>query len=272
MGKNKKKNKNKNNKANRSNKKNQTPQTSGVTTPAQLKTHDGTAEDPQPSSMTSYGPNVEAQQDSQSKKHPESSVQHQRRRHYWWQRIQPCEWWPCRSYRWTRDFVVAFWRGLFTRYWIDQLYALVLLVIFLIASWGAVEGLLQMFQPVAALDVNCSVVYVTIPGPIITVSLVGATPTDPNHGTYYYSVINGTTQWLNSIAPPTRFSTLVTSTAVATTTSQPGLSSSLPPLPSQTSVATPSSGPASAPNLSGYVAPTRGESWIQHRPAYNMMH
>ncbi|KAF1945660.1 hypothetical protein EJ02DRAFT_304470, partial [Clathrospora elynae] len=45
----------------------------------------------------------------------------------------------------------------------------------------ALELLLKMIPVVAAqdLDANCSVVYVTVPGPIITVSLVGASPTNP---------------------------------------------------------------------------------------------
>jgi hypothetical protein len=89
--------------------------------------------------------------------------------------------------------------------------------IFSLLLWGAyftLDSFLTAIPGAAAqeFDGNCSVVYVTVPGPIITVSLIGASPTNPARGTYYFSVINGTTEWLNSITPPSRFSTLVTQT------------------------------------------------------------
>ncbi|KAI0576623.1 hypothetical protein TUN199_05398 [Pyrenophora tritici-repentis] len=95
---------------------------------------------------------------------------------------------------------------------------LVVTVIFFIATifagYIALEFVLKALPGVVAqaFDGNCSVVYVTVPGPIITVSLVAASPTNPARGTYYFSVVNSTTRWLNSIAPPSRFSTLITRT------------------------------------------------------------
>jgi hypothetical protein len=134
-------------------------------------------------------------------------------------------------------------------------YTLILLMGFLCGCWAAIEGILHIVKGVAAQDADCSVVYVTIPGPIVTVSLVGQTPTDPNHGTYYYSVINGTTRWLDSVAPPTRSSSPNTSasginsvSSGITTTPPPGHPPTIPGVP-------PSPGNPSATCMSSFLSP-----------------
>ncbi|KAF2676361.1 hypothetical protein K458DRAFT_437384 [Lentithecium fluviatile CBS 122367] len=248
---------------------------SGVTTATNIKAYDGTA-DTRTSSMTSYAPNVEANQEPKSKEQLESLVP-PRPRSRWWKRWmpRPCGWWPCRTCRWIRDFIAAVFRLVFTQYWLDLLYTLGLAIAFAFSCWVAIEGLMHILKPVAAQDADCSVVYVTIPGPIITVSLIGATPSDPNHGTYYYSVINGTTHWMNSIAPPTRFSTLITTTPGVTTTPPAGLpsASGRPPTTpglSTTSGIQPSSpppplrpsGPPPGPPTSPMTSPAPGTSVV----------
>ncbi|KAF2244778.1 hypothetical protein BU26DRAFT_568778 [Trematosphaeria pertusa] len=183
------------------------------------KTYDGTTEPPTPTTMSSYATDVERRDSA----HPNMNTPQKplRARRPCWKKWmpRPCQWWPCRASRWIRDFVLAVFHVSKSAAWRDLLFSGSLLALFLFGCWVAMEGLLHVFRPVAAQDANCSVVYVTIPGPIITVSLIGATPSDPNHGTYYFSVINGTTHWHNSIAPPTRFSTLVTVTPGITITS-----------------------------------------------------
>ncbi|CAN9428023.1 unnamed protein product [Alternaria alternata] len=131
--------------------------------------------------------------------------------------FKPGGWWPCRALKWTYQFFLALVRIHWTdRQTLQDLVLTLVLVGLAIAGFYVVlDFLLRALPGVAAqgLDGNCSVVYVTVPGPIITVSLIGASPTNPARGTYYFSVINGTTEWLNGISPPSRFSTLVTRTA-----------------------------------------------------------
>ncbi|KAF1916046.1 hypothetical protein BDU57DRAFT_538382 [Ampelomyces quisqualis] len=133
---------------------------------------------------------------------------------YW--HIRPRRWWPCRAYRWTRDFGLAFGRALHGPRWLDTFMTLSVACLVMFTGYIAVELLLRLLQPVSAqttfVDANCSIVYVTVPGPVITVSLINASPSNPAQGTYYFSVVNGTTEWMNSIAPPSHFSTLPTKT------------------------------------------------------------
>ena len=190
-------------------------------TPASSQMSDkGTSEAPTPSSMTSFPSTVFENQEKLYAKQPIASQ---------WP-IKKLErepgfskWIPWRTYRWTRDFVTALCRLCTGERWLDALYSLGLLACFICCLYITVEGLLHLIQGVAAQEADCSIVYVTIPGPIVTVSLVGQTPTDPNHGTYYYSVVNGTTRWLDSIAPPTPTRTLSTTIPNFTPTpSSPG--------------------------------------------------
>ncbi|KAF2640370.1 hypothetical protein P280DRAFT_34349 [Massarina eburnea CBS 473.64] len=178
-----------------------------------INTTNGTAESPTPTTaMSSYGSQLERQPSEMSK--GIDDVPRRPTRPAWWKKyMSPVSGWrPCRAFRWTHNAVAIFFRGFKTQYWYDRLVTVAFLALFLFGCRVALELVLHMFSPAAAQesDPNCSIVYVTIPGPIITVSLIASRPTDPNHGTYYYSVINGTTEWLGSIAPPTRFSTLPT--------------------------------------------------------------
>ena len=181
---------------------------------------------PTPSTMSSWLPFLESQEGSLAKDSAAYQHYQPRRRPNWLRK--PSRWWPCRTFRWIRDFIAAFFRSLLTEHWMDQVYTLLLLVGFLFGCWAAIEGMLHLVKGAAAQDADCSVVYVTIPGPIVTVSLVGQTPTDPNHGTYYYSVISGTTRWLDSIAPPTRSSNPTISASGAMSVS-PGITTTPPP-------------------------------------------
>ncbi|KAK7184568.1 hypothetical protein PSPO01_09239 [Paraphaeosphaeria sporulosa] len=186
----------------------------------------GASEQPASSGMSSWLSVLESQEELFSK-HPPADYQHQhRQRHNWLP--QPSRWWLCRAFRWIRDFTTVFLRLLMSEHWVDQVYTLVLLVGFLCGCWAAIEGVLHIVKGAAAQDIDCNIVYVTIPGPIVTVSLVGQTPTDPNHGTYYYSVINGTTRWLDSIQPPTR-SRSPTLPASGQNPISPGITTSPPP-------------------------------------------
>ncbi|KAJ4320037.1 hypothetical protein N0V94_003602 [Neodidymelliopsis sp. IMI 364377] len=118
----------------------------------------------------------------------------------WFQNIRPHSWRPCPLYRWLRDLVVTFYTGLSGPRKLDFFLSIVLFLTCVYVAYAALDFmLLGLIKPVKAQDIveaaNCSVVYVTIPGPIITVSLIAATPSDPARGTYYYSVINGTTEY-----------------------------------------------------------------------------
>ncbi|KAF2445680.1 hypothetical protein P171DRAFT_520431 [Karstenula rhodostoma CBS 690.94] len=185
----------------------------------------GASAQPTSPSMSSWLSVLESQEELLAK-HPPAYYQHQPRRRPNWL-PQPSRWWPCRTIRWICNFIAAFLRLLVSKHWVDQVYTLALLVGFLCGCWAAIEGVLHIAKGAAAQDADCSVVYVTIPGPIVTVSLVGQTPKDPNHGTYYYSVINGTTRWLDSIAPPTRSSN-PTSSAPGANPISPGITT-IPP-------------------------------------------
>ncbi|KAI2485865.1 hypothetical protein Ptr902_00555 [Pyrenophora tritici-repentis] len=117
--------------------------------------------------------------------------------------------WPCRT---TVQLVRHSWNN--SRTSMDLVVTVIFFIATIFAGYIALEFVLKALPGVVAqaFDGNCSVVYVTVPGPIITVSLVAASPTNPARGTYYFSVVNSTTRWLNSIAPPSRFSTLITRT------------------------------------------------------------
>lgn len=169
-----------------------------------------------PSMMPSWHPSLETQEELHVLKDP-LAYQHQRSN---WL-LKPSSWWPCRTCRWIRDFVAAFFRLLLTEYWIDQVYTLLLIVGFLLGCWAAIEGVLHSVKGAAAQDSSCDAAYITIPGPIVTVSLVGQTPKGPNHGTYYYLVINGTTRWLDSVEPPTTAVSLPTGSPLTTGTASP---------------------------------------------------
>ena len=200
------------------------PPVSYTSTPSEMNSQ-GTSEVSPPSSMTSFPSGSSEDREKLYTNSPTTSYR-SRPRPGWVQYIS--KWLPWRTCRWIRDFLTAI-SHLFTgERWLDGVYSFVLLACFLYCFYIAIEGLLHFVKGVAAQDVDCSVVYVTIPGPIVTVSLIGQTPTDPSHGTYYYSVIDGTTRWLDSVAPPTRTKSPFTTVPVLTpTASSPGF----PPTP-----------------------------------------
>ena len=141
-------------------------------------------------------------------------------RRSWPFRFRAKRWLPCRAYIWCRDLSTALYRTCSGDRRMDVFLSVCLLATTMIAAYIASEFILLVFKPVAAQDLtpdaNCSIVYVTVPGPIITVSLIGATPSNPARATYYFSVINGSTQWLDSVAPPSRSYTLPTRTIDST--------------------------------------------------------
>ncbi|KAH7081380.1 hypothetical protein BKA63DRAFT_561925 [Paraphoma chrysanthemicola] len=145
-------------------------------------------------------------------------------------RLRPSRWWPCRACRWAQNFGVAVIRGLQGPRALDLILTLGLAFAVMFAGYVGVELVLGLLRGVEAQAMisraDCSVVYVTVPGPIITVSLIAVSPSNPARGTYYFSVVNGTTEWMNSIAPPSRFSTLITKTPEVTP-----VISSLPAIP-----------------------------------------
>lgn len=214
-----------------------------TTTTSNMSLCRGASEQPASPSMSSWLSVLECQEE-QLAKYPPTYYQHQHRRPRNWL-PQPSGWWPCRMFRWIRDFTAAFLHLLVSEHWVDQVYTLVLLVGFLCGCWAAIEGVLHIVKGAAAQDADCSVFYVTIPGPIVTVSLVGQTPKAPNHGTYYYSVINGTTSWLDSIAPPTH-SSGPTTWASAVNPVSPGITTTPPPSQAPTPGLPPLSGSPSA--------------------------
>ncbi|KAF1830939.1 hypothetical protein BDW02DRAFT_601261 [Decorospora gaudefroyi] len=169
----------------------------------------------------------------------------------WWA-MKPNRWWPCRTFDWIYRFMVAVVRVCWNdqQAFSDVIVSAGFLCLLLVCCYVSLEFFLKALPVVAAQDMaDCSVVYVTVPGPIITVSLIGASPTNPAQGTYYFSVINGTTEWLNSIAPPTRFNTLPTATPDMTSFSP--VISSLPltgPTTTSATLAFPSLGPT-APGI-----------------------
>ncbi|CAE6997540.1 hypothetical protein PTTW11_00551 [Pyrenophora teres f. teres] len=91
--------------------------------------------------------------------------------------------WPCRTIGWLYRIIVQLawncWNDWQT--FTDMVLTVIFLIITIFACYIALELLLKALPGVAAqaFDGNCSVVYVTIPGPIITISLVAASPTNP---------------------------------------------------------------------------------------------
>ncbi|KAH7091413.1 hypothetical protein FB567DRAFT_589303 [Paraphoma chrysanthemicola] len=169
-------------------------------------------------------------------------------------RLRPGRWWPCRACRWARNFGVAVIRGLQGPCALDFVLTLGLAFSVMFAGYVGVELVLGLLRGVEAQGMissaDCSVVYVTVPGPIITVSLIAASPSNPARGTYYFSVVNGTTEWMNSIAPPSRFSTLITKTPEATP-----VISSLPAIPPPSSTQSNRSPPPGVPPPAPAPAP-----------------
>ncbi|KAL6157379.1 hypothetical protein ACJQWK_06720 [Exserohilum turcicum] len=144
-------------------------------------------------SSTSTGPPQDGKVDSSPPSRPRSRIQFR-------QWVSQC--WPCRLFRWLYHFAIAFTRVNWNdqRRFVDLLLSLGLAALFIFGCYLVLEFVQRALPAAAAQSVeagNCSVVYVTIPGPIITVSLIGASPTDPAHGTYFFSVVNGTTEWLD---------------------------------------------------------------------------
>ncbi|KAJ4992318.1 hypothetical protein SVAN01_02337 [Stagonosporopsis vannaccii] len=171
--------------------------------------------------------------------------------------LSPFSWWPCRMYRRFRMLLRAVLRGFQSDDRIDFIItSSVLLVCFYVAYTtmdfiftGLVKGTSAQNVVEAA---NCSIVYVTIPGPIITVSLIAASPTNPARGTYYYSVVNGTTQWLNSVVPPRQSGAFVTLTSPLTpSTSSSVISMSVSTVPPSTLLPVILTPPISFPTSSG---------------------
>ncbi|KAH4254658.1 hypothetical protein HBI04_015110 [Parastagonospora nodorum] len=207
--------------------------------------------------------------------------------------LRPRRWWPCRTYRWTKDLLFALGRACTGPRWYDLLLTLFTVAAVMFAGYVALELGLSMLKTASAQDTStdtgCSVVYVTVPGPIITISLINASPSNPAKGTYYFSVVNGTTEWMNSITPPSQFSTLITKTpeitpiissvsvapssgtsltfsTVPSTTSQyatpPSIAtSSLSTLPSST-LSSPSSGTISSVTITATSIVTGGQTTI----------
>ncbi|KAF2031000.1 hypothetical protein EK21DRAFT_111448 [Setomelanomma holmii] len=131
-------------------------------------------------------------------------------------RIRPSCWWPCQACKYIRGFLLAVIRAFQGPRGLDLILTTGLALTAMFAAYVGLDLVLSLVKGAAAQDItsvpDCSVVYVTIPGPVITVSLIGVSPFNPARGTYYFSVVNGTTEWLNSIAPPSRLSTLITKT------------------------------------------------------------
>ncbi|KZM22400.1 hypothetical protein ST47_g6412 [Ascochyta rabiei] len=116
----------------------------------------------------------------------------------WRRLIKRPSWCPCRLYLWLGEFLSALARGFQGPRRADFFLSLGLFLVCSYVTYVALDfvlfGLIKGVKAQNVVDAaNCSVVYVTIPGPIITISLIAATPSDPARGTYYYSVINGTT-------------------------------------------------------------------------------
>ncbi|KAH7118955.1 hypothetical protein B0J11DRAFT_509052 [Dendryphion nanum] len=113
------------------------------------------------------------------------------------------QWVLNRIHTWLPQYTLSVAQGILQQDWHNLIILLASAIIFVSGCWVAIEGILKIFAPVLA-EEQCSIVLVTIPGPIITVSLIGGIPTDPPRGTYYFSVIDGTTHWLGGVAPPSR--------------------------------------------------------------------
>lgn len=136
-----------------------------------------------------------------SKRNPEPKLEPVRRNR--WRRIL-CGLWPCRFVRWVHAVIAAFARASQGPQRRDLFLTFCLAAICIFVSYTTVELICRMIQTVAAQDTgfDWTVDFVTISDPISTVSLIDATPSDLDHGSYSFSMVDGTTQWLNSIAPP----------------------------------------------------------------------
>lgn len=151
----------------------------------------------------------------------------------WYSKLRPKTRWPYRAYTRGRTVVVALFRSFMGSRQVDCLIVLGFLLVCSYIAYIALDFILTgLIKGVNAQDLiraaNCSVVYVTIPGPIITVSLIAASPTNPAQGTYYYSVVSGSTEWLNSMAPPSRTGIPISrsTSAVLTSSDVPSIASS----------------------------------------------
>lgn len=111
-----------------------------------------------------------------------------RRRRQWYLKLR--SWWPCRTYRLLRELIAA----LSNIRWNDQqrfrdlVLVLGLFIVSFLTGYIVIEFALGLIKGVSAqdMDTNCSIVYVTVTGPIITVSLIDVPPTDPAHGTCFF--------------------------------------------------------------------------------------
>ncbi|KAF1931935.1 uncharacterized protein M421DRAFT_2546 [Didymella exigua CBS 183.55] len=159
----------------------------------------------------------------------------------WSSKLKLKTWWPYRMYLSMRIFLLAVIKGFQGPRKFDFIITFGFLLVCCYAAYTTLDfiftGLIKGANAQALVEAaNCSVVYVTIPGPIITVSLIAASPTNPAQGTYYYSVVSGSTEWLNSVAPPSRPGLSITRTSIPLPidSTLPGLESSMQPSPSPT--------------------------------------
>ncbi|KAI4613944.1 hypothetical protein J4E80_006632 [Alternaria sp. BMP 0032] len=90
--------------------------------------------------------------------------------------FKPRNWWPCRIIQWIYRFFVALTRIRWTDKQTSKDLILTLAFVGIVVAGGyvALDILLSAIPGVSAqaVDGNCSIVYVTVPGPIITISLV----------------------------------------------------------------------------------------------------
>ncbi|KAF2735382.1 hypothetical protein EJ04DRAFT_563402 [Polyplosphaeria fusca] len=174
----------------------------------------------------------------------------------WW-RIRPCKWWPCLTIRWLWLFVSVLPNALLRLAWHDVFYMLVVFLAVFYALKGVAEFQFRMFRGVYAQENDgCSIVYVTLPGPIITVSLIEGPQTSRT------SVIISTdpalvSSTISSPLPPASSLSIRPPPIVDTTRSisQPSLPSTVPTSSNVPSTPGPPTSPSSASSDIGQPIP-----------------
>ncbi|KAI8938840.1 hypothetical protein NX059_004703 [Plenodomus lindquistii] len=125
----------------------------------------------------------------------------------WGQKI--LSWRLFRIIRWVYNFCIVLGRIRWDKQQCRDLIVTLGSVVLYVYSLYLVLGFLASHVASAHnINASCSAFYVTIPGSVPNVSLITASPSNPAKGTYYFAVVNGTTGWLDGIAPPNQTNTL----------------------------------------------------------------
>jgi len=113
--------------------------------------------------------------------------------------------WQGRAQKWLVDLLIAFHRAMARQTWHIKVYLIIYVIFMVYGGWIAIGTILTIFPVVSATTPTqtCSAVHVTIPGPILTVSIINGS----------YSMVSTVS---NAPAPPSFAPSIVTLTTLVT--------------------------------------------------------